>query len=264
MTSNTVRLQILSDLHLGNTPFDRPETSADIVILAGDISRPMQAVNWAMGFKQPVLYVAGNHESYGSSVGRSTQELKERTAGTHIHFLNNDECVMRGVRFLGTTLWSDFNLFDDAQKREEAIAASVSFIRDFSVIESDSTPGQSFTPNDMDTLHATNRRWLSSKLAEPFNGPTVVISHHAPSTRSVHPRFSDSLVNACFVSNSEDLMGAEKVSLWIHGHTHDSFDYTVKGTRVLCNPRGYVRDGVLENPGFNPELIVGLNVPARS
>lgn len=264
MTQHTVRLQVLSDLHLGNTPFNHPHTHADIVVLAGDISRPAQAIEWAQGFEQPVLYVAGNHESYGSSVQRTTIELQKRSAGTNIHFLQNEQRILHGVRFLGTTLWSDFNLFDTDALRQQSIAAAVPFIRDFSRIESDRAPGTSFSPEDMDALFAHNKAWLANALNETFNGPTVVITHHAPSRRSIHDRFKDSLVNSCFVSNSEDLMGSGRVALWIHGHTHNSFDYDVKGTRVLCNPRGYVRDGELENPAFNPELIVEINVPAKS
>ena len=84
----------------------------------------------------------------------------------------------------------------------------------------------------------------------------MVVTHHAPSPRSIHPRFEGSLLNGCFVSDLEHLMGAPRVRLWIHGHTHDSFDYTVRGTRVLCNPRGYMLQGVGENAAFDPALVV--------
>jgi Icc-related predicted phosphoesterase len=104
--------------------------------------------------------------------------------------------------------------------------------------------------------------WLGQALATPHAGPTVVITHHAPSPRSIHPRFEESILNACFVSDLEHLLGQERVELWIHGHTHDSFDYRVNGTRVLCNPRGYARDGVNENASFNPGLTI--EVPARA
>lgn len=87
----------------------------------------------------------------------------------------------------------------------------------------------------------------------------MVITHHAPSRHSIHPRFGDSLLNACFVSDAAHLLGADRVSLWIHGHTHDSFDYRVNGTRVVCNPRGYARGGVNENPLFDPDFTVEVN-----
>jgi hypothetical protein len=86
----------------------------------------------------------------------------------------------------------------------------------------------------------------------------VVITHHAPSRNSVHPRFACSPLSACFVSNAERLLDGSRVQLWIHGHTHDSFDYRVNGTRVICNPRGYAKDGVNENPRFDPDLTVDV------
>src|SRR5690554_5192468 len=98
-THSSLRIQLLSDLHLGNTPFPPPLTDADVVILAGDISRPAQALGWAKQFTQPVLYVAGNHESYGSSIDASTAELRRLSEGTQIHILERDELVLHGVRF---------------------------------------------------------------------------------------------------------------------------------------------------------------------
>jgi Icc-related predicted phosphoesterase len=101
-------------------------------------------------------------------------------------------------------------------------------------------------------------RWLDGKLAEPFAGPTVVITHHAPSPKSIHPRFEDSLLNACFVSDVERLIAGSRARLWIHGHTHDSFDYVLNGTRVVCNPRGYAKDGISENPRFDANFLVEI------
>jgi hypothetical protein len=84
----------------------------------------------------------------------------------------------------------------------------------------------------------------------------VVITHHAPSPKSIHPRFEGSPLNACFVSDAERLLDGRRARLWIHGHTHDSFDYEVNGTRVLCNPRGYAKDGVNENRAFDQDLRI--------
>ena len=82
-----------------------------------------------------------------------------------------------------------------------------------------------------------------------------MITHHAIGP-SIHPRYAGSLLSACFVSDAEHLVNGEREQLWIHGHTHDSFDYVVGGTRVICNPRGYAKNGVNENPHFDPDLIV--------
>lgn len=255
-----VRLNILSDLHLGQAGLPLPETDADIVVLAGDISRPRQAIDWASRFEKPVLYVPGNHEFYGGALGATVSQLRELARGTPVHILDNDEIQLGGVRFLGSTLWNDFNLYGAGQVRDQAISQALGFIRDFVRIQSDAIPGTNLAPPELEALFAANRAWLQHKLDTPFDGPTVVITHHAPSVKSIHPRFEGSLINTCFVSDSEYLMGADRAALWIHGHTHDSFDYQVAGTRVICNPRGYARDGVNENADFNPELIVELDV----
>ena len=112
------RLHILSDLHLGSGAMTHPRTDADVVVLAGDIARPREAVAWALGFAQPVLYVPGNHEFYGGSLDGTLAELRALAAGTHVHVLADDELVVEGVRFLGATLWTDFDLFGKGERRD--------------------------------------------------------------------------------------------------------------------------------------------------
>lgn len=255
----TIRLNILSDLHLGKAGMPLPHTKADIVILAGDIARPERAIEWAMGFDKPVLYVPGNHEFYGGSIDGTIEELFRLTEGTHIRLLHNQQACLHGIRFLGSTLWSDFNLEGNGPAREMAIAQALRLTYDYSRIKSPASPQGLLTPQEIESLFADNRTWLEGKLSEHHDGPTVVITHHAPSPRSIHPRFADSAINTCFVSNNENLMGADRVALWIHGHTHNNFDYTVAGTRVLCNPRGYVMGDKAENPDFKPGLVVEIN-----
>jgi Icc-related predicted phosphoesterase len=127
-------------------------------------------------------------------------------------------------------------------------------MRDFSRVRIGQAP---FTPEASAALFARDAAWLERKLAEPHAGPTVVVTHHAPSRRSVHPRFDGSPLNACFVSDLEHLLDG-RACLWIHGHTHDSFDYVVGGTRVVCNPRGYAKNGVDENPRFDADFCVNI------
>lgn len=110
----------------------------------------------------------------------------------------------------------------------------------------------------MNALYERNRAWLKQALDTRCPEPTVVITHHAPSLRSVNPRFKGSLLNACFASETDDLVQGDKAVLWIHGHMHDCLDYTLNGTRVVCNPRGYFRDGIPENPAFNPAFTVSV------
>ena len=249
-----MKLNILSDLHLGVEPIERPVNDADVVILAGDIARPREAVTWALGFDKPVLYVAGNHEFYGGTIDGAAAELERLCRGTHVHLLADSEVVIDDVRFLGTTLWTDFELFGCAEQKSAAIAEAKRLLRDFSRITLSESTGALLTPEDCSILFKKHTRWLRQMLATPHDGPTVVITHHAPSPRSIHPRFNGSLLNACFVSDLESLLDFDRMQAWIHGHTHDSFDYQVKGTRVVCNPRGYVSLGVNENPLFDPNF----------
>lgn len=253
-----MKLHVLSDLHLNVAPFEVPTTNADVVILAGDIARPREAIAWAKGFAKPILYIPGNHEFYGGSMASTVRELKQLCGESDIHVLDNDVAVIGGVRFLGTTLWSDFLLFGEGEKRALAIRDALGFMRDFSRIRMDEAPEILFTPAESALQFKRHTNWLATSLAEPFPGPTVVITHHAPSPKSIHPRFADSLLNACFVSDAEWLIDGKRVALWIHGHTHDSFDYALNGTRVVCNPRGYARNGVSENPKFDPDLVLEL------
>jgi predicted phosphodiesterase len=246
-----MKLHVLSDLHLSRGGLEVPENDADVLILAGDIARPKEAVAWASRFEKRVLYVPGNHEFYGGSIAGTVEELKRLCEGTSIRVLDNEEAVIDGVRFLGATLWTDFML--EEQRREAAMQEAQRLMRDFSRIQIGEA---AFTPHDSAALFGAQAGWLAARLAERHAGPTVVVTHHAPSPMSIHPRFAGSLLNACFVSDAEHLVDGERACLWIHGHTHDSFDYELNGARVVCNPRGYAKDGVNENPRFDASFVV--------
>jgi predicted phosphodiesterase len=253
-----MKLNILSDLHLGVSGMERPCNDADVVVLAGDIARPREAASWALGFDKPVLYVLGNHEFYGGSIDGAAAELKRLCQRTHVHVLDDDEMVIDGVRFLGSTLWTDFMLFGSGDIRAAAMEEAQRLMRDFSRIRIHDDASELFTPADSAALFERHAEWLDRRLDAPHAGPTVVITHHAPSRRSIHPRFAGSLLNACFVSDAKRLVGADRAQLWIHGHTHDSFDYLLRGTRVVCNPRGYAKAGVNENPRFDADLTIDV------
>jgi predicted phosphodiesterase len=250
-----MKLQVVSDLHLSAGGFDLPDCTADWIVLAGDISRPAEACAWAQRLGKPVVYVAGNHEFYGGSIDGTLAALRQHTAGTDVHVLEGDELVVNGVRFLGATLWTDFAIFDASGQRAQAKDQALAQIRDFSRIRAMEASERLFSPADAVRRFRRSARWLKRKLDEPFDGRTVVVTHHAPSIKSIHARFAGSLLNACFVSDAEYLLGEDRVRLWIHGHTHDSFDYSVAGTRVICNPRGYAKQGVNENAAFDAAFV---------
>ncbi len=259
-----MKLNILSDLHLSVCALDAPSTDADAVILAGDIDRPQQAIAWASALRKPVLYVPGNHEFYGGSIAGTRDALARFAAGTNVRLLDDGETVIDGVRFLGTTLWTDFLLFGAGAERAGAMAVGRQLLRDFSRIRNADDSPSRFMPEDAAALFDVHSRWLEARLATRFDGPTVVITHHTPSRKSIHPRFADSPLNACFVSDAEHLLDGSQAQLWIHGHTHDSFDYVVNGTRVVCNPRGYAPNGVNENAMFDANLCIDLASARRA
>jgi predicted phosphodiesterase len=254
-----MKLNILSDLHLSQGGLPLPDTDADAVILAGDIARPEQALEWASRFAKPVLYVPGNHEFYGSSIPGTLNRLRQLCAGTPVQVLDRDGVHLGGVRFLGATLWTDFLLDGEGEARALAVETALRLMRDFQRIHVDEAQTESFTPSHCAASFARDSAWLAGKLAQPHDGPTVVITHHAPSPRSIHPRFAGSPLNACFVSDARYLLDGERAQLWVHGHTHDTFDYTMNGTRVVCNPRGYARDGVNENASFDANFTVDVH-----
>lgn len=254
-----MKLNILSDLHLTRGALAKPENDADIVILAGDVARPNQAISWASDLGKPVLYVPGNHEFYGNTIAGTLGALEGLCAGTRVRVLVNKEVTIGNVRFLGTTLWTDFMLFGASEKRDAAIQAAIAGMYDFSKIFVEDTGRRLFTPADSESLFQIQAEWLQKKLAERHAGPTVVITHHAPSRKSIHSRFSSSLLNACFVSDAEHLLDGRRVRLWVHGHTHDSFDYLLNGTRVVCNPRGYADGTRNENPQFDANFSVRVD-----
>lgn len=250
-----MKLHVLSDLHLAIRPIETPTTDADVTVIAGDLGTPDEAIAWARALARPVVLIPGNHEYHGHSIPGAVRRMRELAEGTSVHVLANDALLLGGVRFLGTTLWTDYRLYGDAEARALAITEAQRLIRDYRAIHLDDA-GTAFTPYAAAELFADNARWLEARLAERHDGPTVVVSHHAPSPRSVHPRFAESIVNPSFVSNAEHLLDGRKIALWIHGHAHDGFDYAVHGTRVLCNPRGHTRHGAIENGRFDPHLVV--------
>ena len=158
-----MKLHILSDLHLGSGAFERPEIEADVVVLAGDIARPRESVPWASGFGKPVLYVPGNHEFYGGSIDGTVQDLTRACAGTQVHVLDDTEMVIGGVRFLGSTLWTDFELFDEPA-RAAAKAEAGRLIRDFSRIRLAEAGQAVFTPEDSAALFKRHANWLRARL----------------------------------------------------------------------------------------------------
>lgn len=246
----TMKLHILSDLHTEFSDFDPPETDADVVVLSGDIGVGTGGLEWAARQypKIPVIYIPGNHEYYGFDIG-TTDQLKSY-APAHIRVLNDDTCDLDGVRFLGTTLWTDFGLYGEAEAWFSRQKAKCS-VDDFSSIRNGD---RSFTPDDSVRLHESSKAWLVAELEKEFDGPTVVVTHHLPASPSIASQYKNHPLNPAFASRLEGIIEKYHPDLWVHGHTHVACDYEIFGTRVVCNPRGYPAEPAAK--GFLPGLIV--------
>lgn len=249
-----MRLHVLSDLHLERGSEPPPAgVSSDLVVLAGDIAAGTAGVRWAQRWagERPVLYVTGNHEFYGHAIPELIGELRDAAAGSSVVVLENDELILDGVRFLGCTLWSDFDL-DGPERRDQAMRFCERVVNDYSQIRLSGTE-RTLAARDTRSLHLDSRRWLAGRLERPHDGPTVVITHHAPLIRA-RPEAQVLRAVACaFASDVTELMGAERVALWIYGHTHRAADIEVRGTHVLSNPAGYPHQPVA---GYDPARVV--------
>ncbi|ACC70761.1 metallophosphoesterase [Paraburkholderia phymatum] len=280
-----MKIRVLSDLHLENdAPEIIPHADADLVVLAGDIHNHAEGLRWAaetFDGAVPVVYVPGNHEYYDGEFGALEAAMQDAAASIdNVHYLNNAVLVEpRGQwRVLGTTLWTDFDLYGtDEKTRAKSIAAAERAMLDYRGLiqvtwtagNDGNRPGKSgglqdntprnLTPADTLAMHRHARTWLEAELAKPFAGKTIVVTHHAPHRRSLAERFADDPVSAGFVNHLPSLV-REPVALWVHGHTHTAFDYVENGTRVICNPRGYLdrRTRALENAAFAWDKVVEI------
>jgi predicted phosphodiesterase len=251
------RLRVFSDLHLEFRDWNPPAAQADVVVCAGDIHVGVAGLEWARRrfAETPVIYVAGNHEYFGAELNETRAALSGAAARLGIHFLDPGEVVLAGVRFLGTTLWTDFELYgDEPEQVAQAMHHAKRLMRDYRTIRC-GAQGK-FRPEHALALHHEELRWLEQTLQEPFAGATVVVTHHLPHRHSIHPRYEGDLLNAAFASDLARLV-RPPVQLWIHGHTHESMDYVVEGTRVVCNPRGYIP--MQPNPAFDPMLLIDVS-----
>ena len=245
-----MKVHVLNDLHIEFEDFEPPMTSTDVVVLAGDIGVGLEGLHWAQKqfSDRPVIYVPGNHEYYR----HNTDLIDDLKAGAlqNMHVLNDDQVVIDGVRFLGSTLWTDFAL-QGPENQVPAMLEAQQYMTDFAIIGHED---RGFTPRDALRLHTDSRAWLTSMLAQPFNGKSVVVTHHAPSSRSISRRYVGDPLSPAFASNLESLMDDHRAVLWVHGHVHDSFDYEIGSTRVVCNPRGYSPSAL--NRDFIPDKVV--------
>ncbi|MGU3420747.1 metallophosphoesterase [Methylobacterium sp. D54C] len=258
-----MRIWILSDLHrdVGFPRFRPPSIpDADVAVVAGDVGENLAAsVAWVaevIGRHMPAVMVAGNHEFYGGTIPSHLDRGRAAAAGTDVHLLENGTVTLAGIRFSGCTFWTDYDLEGPGTDGPAMEAARRCLLdhRRIGVREDDRY--RTFQPEDALRLHLASRVFFEGALFRNHTDAPrqVVVTHHAPTPMSIHPRYTGDPLNPAFVSDLTDLVAAAQPALWVHGHVHSSFDYRVAATRVVCNPKGYGR----ENPDFDPGLVIEI------
>ncbi len=245
-----MKLQILSDLHIDSYarqdhPLGHiPKTDADIVLVAGDTANSDEGMPWlqeqAARLQVPLITIAGNHEYFGEDIlsfddKLATWDNYDTATAQGMRVLQCQAFDWDDVRILGCTLWTDYQYEAD----ENTMTAARRFMRDYQKIYAGD---QMFSPEISMQLHAQQRAWLKQALIEAYQigKRVVVMSHHSISPLSVSEKYANLPSNAAFVSDlSSWLHEAWAPRLWVHGHTHEAFDYRIDNTRVIVNPRAY-------------------------
>ena len=252
-----MRIQIFSDLH-ADVAQPRPiavTPDVDAVMVAGDVCEGAEngfaRLRRIVPMQVPIIMVMGNHEYYRRHLAGELAAARQAAPLYGVHLLENDIVTLGHVRFIGCSLWTDYALFGDPQR---AMLAAAHGLNDHRRIKWSKQPWSRFRPQEAWRLHQQSRAFIETNLAEPFDGVTVVVTHHAPHPGSLHPRFRNELLSAAYVSDLTAVINVGKPHLWVHGHVHSSFDYYVGETRIVCNPHGYGS----ENQHFDPALVVEI------
>jgi hypothetical protein len=257
-----VKIQLLSDLHLETECFQpEPAAGAELLVLAGDIDATWKAFTRFAGWPVPVILVPGNHEFDGREMRTAVQDLRRLCQACGIQLLYREACLLtdsqgRRIRLLGTTRWSDFDVFGPAQ-RERALRAATFFQRRMAATRD----GAPFDALAVREEGQACRAWLSEQLQAPGTAAdaTVVVTHFAPSLRSADPRYGRQPGTASFCNADDDLIAM--TNLWLHGHVHCRHDYRVPRAglppaRVVCQARGLDAKG--ESTGHQPCQIIDI------
>ncbi|APW35915.1 metallophosphoesterase [Rhodoferax koreense] len=278
-----MQIQLLSDLHLEVHPHFKPEPAhgADVLVLAGDIGsyQPgslLQDTDFGLarfsplpqfaGWPTPVLFVPGNHEYDMQDFDVAHARLRAICERLGMVWLEREVAHMRfgtqAVRFVGTTLWTDFDALGPAAEDPQATLADALKARDkafraanFYLKKTGSTrSGEAMLAPAIREQGLACQAWLREALARPFDGDTVVVTHFAPSLASADPRYGLTPGTAGFCNALDDLL--PQARLWLHGHLHAPSDYLRNGCRVVANPLGYARKN--EQQGFDPRRLIQL------
>lgn len=239
-----MNIGLLNDLHLeGSNVSKLINPGWDVLVIAGDLSSENSLIDQFFAYKAPdnipIIYVLGNHEYEGKRADKVVDNLKELMKPyENVHILDNESIIIDNVKFIGSTLWTNFELEGIESKKEDMKWAKQNIV-DFTYIFTEKEHGKytSLTPEEMVKWNEKAIEFLDFELRHnSFDGEKVVITHFAPHPKSIHERHKGAK-SSYWVNNLEHLMGFSQY--WLHGHTHNSFNYEIEGTKVQCNPRGY-------------------------
>jgi len=247
-------LSEVPDLHLANQ-------KVDVIVLAGDIDIKTYGVDWAIRqseiFNLPVIYVAGNHEFYKGRFVENNDEMKALASGTDVHILDNESIIIDGVRFIGGTLWTDYALFGQ-DRAEELMTYAEYRMNDYQAIKLSLSGygNRKVRPQDLKRWHDYTVNFIENKLAEKYEGKTVVVTHHAPLMQSVAETEREDLLSANYASDLSELIEQHQPDYWLHGHIHHKNVYRHGETVVISHPRGYPHIQDKPRLGYKPMVVV--------
>lgn len=248
-----MKIQIISDLHQEFGYTDISFDNTDVVVLAGDINLGTKGIEWIKTKipNKPVIYVLGNHEYYKGSYPKTLHKIKEAAQESNVFVLENSFVDIEGIRFHGTTLWTDFSIFGNPIEYG-MICQSV--MNDYKKIKRDPSYSKMRTV-DIFKIHQLSKLWLKESLEEAKGMKNIVVTHHAPSILSVPEQYKNDPVTAAYASDLEDLIQEYQPLYWIHGHIHTPSDYEIGTTKIICNPHGYIDE---KYNGYEKELIIEM------
>lgn len=248
-----MKIQVISDLHQEFGFMDISFSNADVVVIAGDVNLGTKGVQWILSniSNIPVIYVLGNHEYYRGSYPKTLHKIVELSIGTNVHVLENKAIVIDDVTFYGTTLWTDFELLGDPR-----IHGSIcqSKMNDYKLIRRDPSYSK-LRSIDTYVIHRAAMKWLESSLESSSTNKNIVVTHHAPSIKSIPERLRGDVLSSAYASNLDATILKYQPDYWIHGHMHEPIKYNVGSATVLCNPHGYINEPY---NGFDSNLTIEI------
>jgi Icc-related predicted phosphoesterase len=254
-----MKIWLFSDLHLEHTPLPELQApEADLCIAAGDILDKgiIPSLDWLnanIASKMPVIFVAGNHEFYKSSILEAKASARAAAAQmTNVHYLENQAIEIDDILFAGATLWTDQSLHDNQQLSAYFAKDKQIGMNDYKKINWQKSPWQRLTPARTIGMHRESRAFIQNSL-KSHSGKSVVITHHAPSILSMNDEHAKGTAAPSYASNMDDLIDELQPTYWVHGHIHQSNRYKIGKTEILSNPRGYGDNE--KGTSFNPQFV---------